>query len=355
LARAFFYLEGRVVKSLALIAVVGLLTTAFVGIPHPPVYSNGLMTVWQIGDVEEIDPATGHYTSYADEFNWQGFGGNPFPPFTNPFVVGTTPEDEFAFGPKTNDGYATDLTIQWYGEMLLGGQLTISWSPGKSGYETKTITFVDTGETAFTESGGYDYQKGWENYPLVEDLMTLSPVGLGWHELRLLHTTGDGTFHDWIRLEAVEYPDEVEIDIKPGSDPNCFNNNGHGVIPVAILGSVTMDVTNIDPATVELDGLKVKRVGRWNKLLAHIEDVTGDGFDDMVVQIQDEAGAFPIGHGTATLTWEFYDGTQFSAEDDICVVPVAHGGKGHGGIGGPPEPLASKWMGTPLLCSWESL
>lgn len=336
MARAFFYLEGRVVKSLALIAVVGLLTTAFVGIPHPPVSSNGLMTVWQIGDVEEIDPATGHYTSYADEFNWQGFGGNPFPPFTNPFVVGTTPEDEFAFGPKTNDGYATDLTIQWYGEMPLGGLLTISWSPGKSGYETKTITFVDTGEMAtFTESGGYDYQKGWENYPLVEDLMTLSPVGLGWHELRLLHTTGDGTFHDWIRLEAVEYPDEVEIDIKPGSDPNCFNNNGHGVIPVAILGSVTMDVTNIDPATVELEGLAVKRVGRWNKLLAHIEDADEDGFDDMVVQIQDEAGAFPIGHGTATLTWEFYDGTQFSAEDDICVVPVAHGGKGHGGIGAP--------------------
>ncbi|MCK4455007.1 MAG: hypothetical protein KAU99_01520 [Thermoplasmata archaeon] len=289
-------------KSVALIAVMGLLMTSFGGIPHPPVYSTGLTNVWQIGDVEEIDPATGHYTSYADEFNWQGFG-NPHLPFTNPFVVGTTPENEFAYGPDHNDGYATDLTIQWYGEMPLGGQLTISWSPGKTAYETKTITFVDTGDTAtFTEWGGYDYQKGWENYPLVEDFMTLSPVGLGWHEFRLLHTTGDGTFHDWIRLEAVEHPDEVEIDIKPGSDPNCFNNNGHGVIPVAILGSVTMDVTNIDPATVELEGLKVKRVGRWNKLLAHIEDVSEDGFDDMVVQIQDEAGAFPIGHSTATLT-----------------------------------------------------
>lgn len=337
-------------KIAAVIAVVGLSLTAFVGIPHPPVWSNGLTTIWQIGDVEEIDPATGHYTSYADEFNWPGFG-NPLPPFTDPFVVGTTPESEFPWGPDYNDGYATDLTIQWYGEMPLGGQLTISWSPGQTAFETKTITFVDTGETAtFTEWGGVDYQKGWENYPLVEDSMTLSPVGLGWHELNLLHTTGDGSFHDWIRLETVESPDEVEIDIKPGSDPNCFNNNGHGVIPVAILGSVTMDVTNIDPATVELEGLKVKRVGKLNKLLAHIEDADVDGFDDMVVQIQDEAGAFPIGHSTATLTWEFYDGTQFSAEDDICVVPAVHGGKEHGGIGSPFESLAGKRMGTPLMC-----
>jgi hypothetical protein len=34
-----------------------------------------------------------------------------------------------------------------------------------------------------------------------------------------------------------EMAQEVGIDIKPGSDPNCFNINGHGVIPVAILGS----------------------------------------------------------------------------------------------------------------------
>ena len=35
---------------------------------------------------------------------------------------------------------------------------------------------------------------------------------------------------------------QVAIDIKPGSDPNCFNNNGNGVIPVAILGSASFDV-----------------------------------------------------------------------------------------------------------------
>ena len=37
--------------------------------------------------------------------------------------------------------------------------------------------------------------------------------------------------------DQASFPTDVEIDIKPGSDPNCFNNNGHGVIPVAILSS----------------------------------------------------------------------------------------------------------------------
>lgn len=327
---------------------MGMLLTAFAEMSLPSVEGNNPTTLWQIGDVEEIDPATGHYTSYADEFNWQG-PGNLYPPFTNPFVVGTTPVDEFPWGPDYRRRYAIDLSIEWYGEMPCGGQLTISWSPGKSAMETKTITFIDSGETAtFVEWGGYDYDKGWDDYPLVQHNMTLSPIGLSWHEFRFLHTTGDGTFHDWIRLEAVVCPDEVEIDIKPGSDPNCFNNNGHGVIPVAILGSMTMDVTNIDPATVELNGLKVKRVGRSDKLLAHIEDVDGDDIDDMVVQIQDEAGTFPIGFSNATLTWEFYDGMSFSATDEICVVPRSPSGKARVEHGGVVEVPVSDKVGIPV-------
>ena len=113
----------------------------------------------------------------------------------------------------------------------------------------------------------------------------------------------------------------VQIDIKPGSDPNCFNNDDHGVIPVAILGSATFDVTQIDPGTVSLDALVVKAVGKVNKLLTHIEDVNNDGFDDLVVQIQDIDGAFSSGSGTATVAGALLDGTPFEGSDSICVVP----------------------------------
>jgi hypothetical protein len=114
---------------------------------------------------------------------------------------------------------------------------------------------------------------------------------------------------------------EVTIDIKPGSDPNCFNSDGHGVIPVAILGSADLDVNDIDPSTVKLEGLAVKAVGKGDKLLAHIEDVNGDGFDDLVIQIQDQDGGFTSGSGTAKVTGNLYDGTPFEGSDSICIVP----------------------------------
>jgi hypothetical protein len=43
------------------------------------------------------------------------------------------------------------------------------------------------------------------------------------------------------------YPLRVPIDIKPGSYPNCFNNDGNGVIPVAILGRLQQRWQWCDP------------------------------------------------------------------------------------------------------------
>lgn len=163
-------------------------------------------TVWQIGDVE-IDDGTGHLTNYCDEFNYAGFyeGAGPVdPPFTTPFVVGTTPTNEFPWISivKTPYGpYATDYKVQWSGELPFGGKLTISWSPGKSGTETKIITSIDDGVPyTFIEYGSTD-PSGWYNYPLLQSELELDPVNGGSHEIRFQHTTGDGALWDWILLE----------------------------------------------------------------------------------------------------------------------------------------------------------
>ncbi len=126
---------------------------------------------------------------------------------------------------------------------------------------------------------------------------------------------------DFIRIASSMIT--VAIDIKPGSDPNCFNNDGHGVIPVAILGSADFDVTQVDPESVQLQGLSVAMRGKSNKLLAHIEDVNGDGFDDLVVQIEDVDGIFTSGTGTATLTGTLlpeFGGASIQGTDNICIV-----------------------------------
>jgi uncharacterized repeat protein (TIGR01451 family) len=47
----------------------------------------------------------------------------------------------------------------------------------------------------------------------------------------------------------------VAVDIKPQSCPNPINTKDRGVLPVAILGSAEFDVTTIDPATIQLEGV----------------------------------------------------------------------------------------------------
>jgi hypothetical protein len=126
------------------------------------------------------------------------------------------------------------------------------------------------------------------------------------------------------RLDVTyDVPLHVCIDIKPGSCPNSINANERGAIPVAILGSDTFDVSQIDVASVALEGLKIKVVGKANKLLAHFEDVNGDGYMDLVVQIADTDSSVLTGSTTATLTGKLLDGTPFKGTDSINIVPAA--------------------------------
>jgi hypothetical protein len=128
--------------------------------------------------------------------------------------------------------------------------------------------------------------------------------------------TGVREFSSFI---GIVQPTAVEIDIKPGSDPNCFNSDAKGVIPVAILGSAVFETTAIDPFSVSLDGADVRVKGKSGNA-GSLEDVNGDGFQDMVVQIIDEGG-YDSGNTSATLTGQLQDGTPIEGSDSICIVP----------------------------------
>jgi hypothetical protein len=112
---------------------------------------------------------------------------------------------------------------------------------------------------------------------------------------------------------------EVDIDIKPGSDPNCFNSDGHGVIPVAILGSADFDASTVDPFSVMLDGAGVRLKGKSGNA-GSLEDVNGDGFLDLVIQITDN-DAYTVGDTLATLSGTLSDGTPIVGTDSICIRP----------------------------------
>jgi len=113
----------------------------------------------------------------------------------------------------------------------------------------------------------------------------------------------------------------VLIDIKPGSSDNPINNNGHGVIPVAILGSATFDVSAIDIASVSLQGLTVKTTGKGKHALHHFSDVNADGYIDLFCQIDDSEIVFSEGDTVAELRGQLTNGADFRGEDFIILVP----------------------------------
>ena len=110
---------------------------------------------------------------------------------------------------------------------------------------------------------------------------------------------------------------EVEIDIKPGSDPNSINLGSKGVIPVAILGSATFNAADVDPSTVTLEGAPVRPKGKSGKY-GSLEDINNDGDLDLVVHVVDFSA--DSGSTAATLTGELFDGTPIRGTDDIWIV-----------------------------------
>lgn len=113
---------------------------------------------------------------------------------------------------------------------------------------------------------------------------------------------------------------EAAIDIKPGSDPNCININGHGVIPVAILGDESFHVDQIDLDSLSFAGLTVRVRGKKGPLCA-MEHSNNDPYIDLVCKFEDDPAGWAPDGGEATLTGTLLDGTPFAGTDSICIVP----------------------------------
>ncbi len=135
---------------------------------------------------------------------------------------------------------------------------------------------------------------------------------------------------DFVVMNGLVLLDEplriVNIDIRPGTYPNDISLKDEGLLPAAILGSSSLNVTTIEIATIRLGGtaLATQEPASSQKLLYSYGDINSDGYMDLVLffRIQDLVRAETLNPATTqlTLTANLKDREPIQGTDSVRII-----------------------------------
>jgi len=160
--------------------------------------------------------------------------------------------------------------------------------------------------------------------------VTESSVPPGWTFANLTFSTGRVTFINILRPTT-----PVKIDIQPGSCPNPLNVRRNGVVPVAILGSASFDVTTVKLSTLNINGVAPSRSALedvatpFSGAISSCFDCTSlgpDGHTDLTLRFNAQALVATLGAVTdgeclpLTLTGTLNDGTPIAGTDRVIII-----------------------------------
>jgi len=177
-----------------------------------------------------------------------------------------------------------------------------------------TIPVINPSSIAFTPDGTTAYVVISQPYTIVSviDVAARAVVGT--------IPVGNGPSGITIALFNPVLP--IDIDIKPNSDPNSINLCSNGAVPIAILGSGTLDVLDINTDSLRFADASIKVVGRKDPhQLCSYEDVNGDFITDLVCHFLTTDIAGIDGESSfATLNGELGGGTAIEGSDSVNIV-----------------------------------
>jgi hypothetical protein len=107
-------------------------------------------------------------------------------------------------------------------------------------------------------------------------------------------------------------PMPIDIDIKPGGNPNNINLKSRGVVAVAALTTNDFNAGEIDPGTVQFAGASPVR--------CKLCDVDGDGDDDMLFHFKTQDLELDEDSTEATLTCETFGGDKLTGTDTVRII-----------------------------------
>ena len=136
-------------------------------------------------------------------------------------------------------------------------------------YAVDDVTLIDS--DSYSISGGKNSIFDACNLKGMKEFI-VTGSGISKVEMEFTKNIDIGVGFDDICFTTIEVP----VDIKPTSCPNPINTKSNGVTPVAILGTLDFDVTQIDPVTVTLAGASPLRWD-WEDVATPFEPYTGKG------------------------------------------------------------------------------
>jgi len=121
-------------------------------------------------------------------------------------------------------------------------------------------------------------------------------------------------FDPWLKAPYSECI-PIEIDIKPGSDPNSINIKSKGRIPVAVLTTPSFDAASVDTETV--------RFGRTGSeapaVHSALEDIDADGDLYLILHFKREETGIQCGDNAAYLTGKTFSNESLEGSDTVKI------------------------------------